>query len=81
MANYISFLADTSFIEQKHCTKILGFSINNQLCHGRLINYLIWRVNLYLHILKMISNYMNCKVIICIINSLVLSLIRYVMPL
>ena len=80
-ADKIKFKADIYNNEQKDLTKILGFIINNNLNHDKQIINIISKVNYRLHTIKFVSKYMNNKVKIIIYNSLVLSIIRYVMPL
>ena len=68
-------------IEQKESTKILGYIINNDLNHEKYINSIISRVNQRLQTFRIINNYMNLKVKIMVLSSLVISIIRYVLPL
>ena len=80
-ANKIKFNADNYLISQKENTKILGFIINNQLNHDKHINTLISKVNLRLHTINLIAKYMNNKIKIMVTNSLVISVIKYVLHL
>ena len=80
-ADKIKFKADIYEIEQKDSTKILGFIIDKNLNHDKQINNVISKVNFRLHTIKFVDKYMNNKVKIIVYNSLVLSIIRYVMPL
>ena len=77
-ANNIHFLL-ISLKQKKESTKILGFTISNNLNHDKYINILISRVNHRIQTFKIISMCMNNKVKIIVMNSLVISLIRYVM--
>ena len=77
-ANNIHFLL-ISLKQKKESTKILGFTISNNLHHDKYINILISRVNHRIQTFKIISMCMNNKVKIIVMNSLVISLIRYVM--
>ena len=77
----IKFTADTYLVQQKESTKILGFIITNTLNHDKHLNSIISRINLRLNTLKYINKYMNNKVRILVTNSLVLSILKYVMPL
>ena len=45
------------------------------------INNIISKVNFRLHTIKFVAKYMNNKVKISVTNSLVISIIRYAMPL
>ena len=58
-ANKIKFMADGYNILQKLNTKILGFTISNNLNHDTYINILISRVNYRLVTFKLVSIYMN----------------------
>ena len=80
-ANKIKFKADIYNIEQKDSSKILGFIINKNLNHDKQINNIISKVNYRLHTIKFVAKYMNNKIKIIVYNSLVISIIRYVMPL
>ena len=80
-ANKIKFQADIYLISQKENTKILGFIINNKLNHDKHINTIISKINLRLHTINIISRYMNNKIKIMVTNSLVISIIKYVLPL
>ena len=60
--------------------KILGYIMNSNLNHDNYLNKIISKVNYRILLIKRVVNFMNKKVKIMVYNSLIISILTYVMP-
>ena len=79
-ANLINFKAGEFTILQSQNVKILGYYLNENLTHDTYLGQIVAKTNYRSHLIKLISNFMNTKTKIIVCNSIIISVISYVMP-
>ena len=77
----VSFWADTYEIKQKEKIKILGAYIQFNLSYDSHINYIVSKMSNRLNQLNNIKMYTSFKVRLSIINSMVIGVLLYILPL